>query len=86
MLGRAAFALFWLVAACVCTFDPPFQNLGNGYFGAWICTILAIQSLAADKAVQAKLDEASQSSLKEKVHSDTATMPVCGEPSPVSLD
>merc|ERR1712238_343490 len=39
------FAILWIVAACLCTFNGPFTFTGNGYFAAWgsvVCTIFAI--------------------------------------------
>jgi hypothetical protein len=31
----AVFAILWIILACLVTFRGPFENTGNGYFGAW---------------------------------------------------
>jgi hypothetical protein len=36
-------AIWWFPGAFVMTFDGPFQDTGNGYFGAWASLVFAVQ-------------------------------------------
>ena len=38
----AAFAVMWIILACLVTFRGPFNLTGNGYFGAWGGAIVSV--------------------------------------------
>lgn len=36
------FSIMWIVMASIVTFDGPFRNTGNGYFGSWVGAIMSV--------------------------------------------
>jgi len=38
----SVFAIMWIVAACLVTFNGPFTVTGNGYFTAWVSAVLSV--------------------------------------------
>lgn len=38
----AIFSILWIVLASIVTFDGPFRDTGNGYFGVWVGAIMSV--------------------------------------------
>jgi hypothetical protein len=42
----SAFAVMWVILACLVTFRGPFLTTGNGYFGSWAGAFVSVMAAA----------------------------------------
>lgn len=40
----AIFSILWIILASIVTFQGPFRNTGNGYFGSWVGAIMSVKA------------------------------------------